>query len=333
MSSAWPEADALFRSDPRWLGSDDASSVELAPGRILWLFGDTFIANGSSKNRRGALFPRNTIGIQTGSDPASASMEFFWREKGGSFFGAPDDSWYWPLHGALIDGSLIVFQMLVRSPRPGLDPIADWRELGALGFFRVDGWSAMHIRNPDDSPNDWLIETLAIRESPIVIGSAVLVREEHLLAYAWDERKQIFLARWPLAAFSTDELDEPEWWCGSGWSSDQREAVIEKGSTEFSVHFDPRLGSFVQTQTMFNAHAFGLRLSEKPEGPWSEIKKIHTPEEANRVGVFTYAAKSHPELSGGGIVVTYASNSDVETCLDDQSIYYPRFVRVDSELA
>ena len=39
----WPEADELFRSDPHWLGSDDAYSIDLGDGRVLWLFGDTFI--------------------------------------------------------------------------------------------------------------------------------------------------------------------------------------------------------------------------------------------------------------------------------------------------
>ena len=37
----WPQADALFHRDPRWLGSDAAFSVPLRDGRILWLFNDT----------------------------------------------------------------------------------------------------------------------------------------------------------------------------------------------------------------------------------------------------------------------------------------------------
>ncbi|MEA2698994.1 MAG: hypothetical protein QOI66_3265, partial [Myxococcales bacterium] len=43
-AAAWPDADALFRRDPRWLGGDAAFSVALGGDRILWLFGDSFIA-------------------------------------------------------------------------------------------------------------------------------------------------------------------------------------------------------------------------------------------------------------------------------------------------
>ena len=43
-AEAWPAADALFHSDPRWRGGDAAYSVPLGGDRVLWLFGDSFIA-------------------------------------------------------------------------------------------------------------------------------------------------------------------------------------------------------------------------------------------------------------------------------------------------
>ena len=36
---AWPEADAMFHRDPRWLGGDDAYSIDLGNGPrrlVLW---------------------------------------------------------------------------------------------------------------------------------------------------------------------------------------------------------------------------------------------------------------------------------------------------------
>jgi hypothetical protein len=41
-----------------------------------------------------------------------------------------------------------------------------------------------------------------------------------------------------------------------------------------------------------------------------------------------YAGKAHPELTGADLVVTYATNTDWERCLDDPSLYYPRFLKV-----
>src|SRR6187402_1669159 len=57
----WPEADALFHRDRRWLGADCAYSVDLGKGRVLWLFGDTFVSEKTPPRRRGARMPRNTV--------------------------------------------------------------------------------------------------------------------------------------------------------------------------------------------------------------------------------------------------------------------------------
>ena len=78
----WPEADALFHRDPRWLGADGASSVDLGAGRVLWLFDDTFVATCASGDRSQATMVRNTVAIQTGYDPSRATIAFRWRAGG-----------------------------------------------------------------------------------------------------------------------------------------------------------------------------------------------------------------------------------------------------------
>ena len=81
----WPEADVLFRSDPRWLGADDAHSVDLGGGRVLWLFADTFVSTARPgwprllPARRTAAMIRNSVAIQSGYDPSTASIAFYWR--------------------------------------------------------------------------------------------------------------------------------------------------------------------------------------------------------------------------------------------------------------
>src|SRR5687767_2838197 len=77
-ATAWPEADRLFR-DARWRGSDDAYSIHLGGERVLWLFGDTFIARPGSPTRVGSAFIRNSVAVQTGLDPLTATMGFAWR--------------------------------------------------------------------------------------------------------------------------------------------------------------------------------------------------------------------------------------------------------------
>lgn len=324
--SAWPQADALFRSDSRWLGSDDAYSVALSPGRTLWLFGDTFV-DGSSRAK--ATFIRNSVGIQTGSDPASASIKFFWKPGPDSYFEAPEGTWYWPLHGVMAGGSLIVFMMLVRAPGGGAGggtgAIDDWRRLGALGFFDVFGWAALRVTNPDDQPDAWRVETLCVRRDPIVLGASVFTDGDAIVAYGWDSAKSITMARWT----DGNVHNEPEWWSGDVWSRDATPAiVIESGATEFSVHRDGRTGTWWQTQMIPKSQSLALRRADRCEGPWSAPQEVFIPEETSRDGVFVYAGKAHPQFSGHDLIVTYASNATADVCLADQSIYYPRFVRV-----
>ena len=77
----WEEADKIFRSDSRWLGGDGATSVDLGHGRVLWLFGDSFIDLSGSGVRRTSDLVRNSIAIQKGYDPTTAEMQFSWKMK------------------------------------------------------------------------------------------------------------------------------------------------------------------------------------------------------------------------------------------------------------
>ncbi|MGA2661274.1 MAG: hypothetical protein ABSH34_27655, partial [Verrucomicrobiota bacterium] len=73
--------------------------MDLGHGRIAWLFADTLIDPSGKHDRHGAAFIRNSIAIQNGYDPASASIRFYWGRKGGgpaSFFPETQAEWYWP---------------------------------------------------------------------------------------------------------------------------------------------------------------------------------------------------------------------------------------------
>src|SRR5215510_14128408 len=97
----WNEADALFHQEPRWLGGDAAYTIDLGDGRTLWLFGDSFIATTPAHVRSEATMVRNSVAVMSGRDPASATMEFAWRDGSppSSFFSEDGDHWSWPSGG------------------------------------------------------------------------------------------------------------------------------------------------------------------------------------------------------------------------------------------
>src|SRR4051812_8639177 len=78
----WPEADAVFQSDLRWVGGDGAETIPLGHDRVLWLFGDSFISRGEHREREGAAFIRNSAAIQTGLNPSRGFLQFYWSETG-----------------------------------------------------------------------------------------------------------------------------------------------------------------------------------------------------------------------------------------------------------
>lgn len=330
-ATAWPDADQLFRSDPRWLGGDVAYSIDLGHGRVLWLFGDSFIANNPSKTRRQSAFVHNSIAIQTGYDPAHASMKFYWPKTSGkpSEFAANEgEVWLWPEDGARLGDKLLLFFVRVRS-----DSSKD-----SLGFKLV-GWAAFLVENPDAQPSAWIMHRVNTPQGParFMVGSGVVRVGSFLYAFAPSEPSHDdYLLRWPWTAAEEGNLSSPEWWCGaSGWVEQSNLAsppapAIPEGSNEFSVIWDSHYNKFFVVESVgFGASDIGIRWADRLEGPWSEPVKIYHPPESDRPDAFVYAGKLHAALQGSDFVVTYVANRMNDKILaKDMSIYYPRFVRL-----
>ncbi len=80
----------------------------------------------------------------------------------------------------------------------------------------------------------------------------------------------------------------------------------------------------------FGQAVVAIRTAKMLTGPWSERQIIYRPGESNRADGMVYGGKGHIHLLGADIVATYNANSEVfSNLLIDQSIYYPRFIRVE----
>jgi len=324
-ADAWPEADALFHRDPRWLGADAAFSVSLGNGRVLWLFGDTFVATSERRVRSESRLVRNSVAVQTGLDPSRADITFHWRQPAAtpqSFFPEDGAIWRWPAHGVRLPSALVLFVMRVRAtPGEGLG-------------FRADGWEAVRIPNPDDPPPAWRLEWLpAPREAipGLVVGAAVVRDGDHVLALSVREpgNHAGYLARFRTADLADGRL-AAEWWDGVRWGGGATPAeVMSDAGAESSLH-QAADGRWVHVRSQgFGATTIVLAEAASVLGPWRDWQSIYRPPESDRPGAFVYAGKAHPELEGGGLVVTYAANGfDFAEVVRDTSLYYPRFVRV-----
>ncbi|MFH1138502.1 MAG: DUF4185 domain-containing protein [Pseudomonadota bacterium] len=324
----------VFRSDKNWLGGDGASSVDLGKGRVLWLFGDSFVASRPGAGRKDAAVVRNSLGIQQGYDPSLAAVRFYWGARPGgaptAFFSNSGKEWLWPGDGERLGSGLIVFFMKIREAA------------NALGF-EARGWTAALIENPDAAPEKWRIRFLETPDNPfnILVGSgSVLLKDGFLYAFgaAESEEHEVYLARWPAERAGRGDLSDPEWWSGpeKGWVLQEGligrpRPVFSPSQNEFTVHWDQAAGKYFQIQTWgFGPSPLGRRVANSLTGPWSTPELFFTPREAGRSPQrLVYAGKAHPELRGADLVVTYLVNSlNFNELLTDQDIYFPKFLRV-----
>ncbi|MBX3232889.1 MAG: DUF4185 domain-containing protein [Labilithrix sp.] len=314
---AWPEADALFRREPRWLGGDAAYSVELAPGRILWLFGDSFIAKTDAHVRSASTLVRNSVAIQTGTDPTTSTIAFHWRDTDGtaaSFFPEEGARWFWPVHGARIGGELVLFLTEVE------------RVDGGLGFDTV-GSRMVRIANPDASPLDWSIATRTLPRDGRSHGVGVVRAGDFLYSLTREHRTAhaVELERWSAGALDGDS----SFWNGSAFGPAASSVSIwTDGAPEMSTA--ARCGEWINVESVgFGATDLAIRRARSLAGPWSDAVKVFQPEESRREKPFVYAGKHHPGLTGADIVTTYVANSfDFADLFADTTLYYPRFVKI-----
>ncbi len=335
------EFEPLFRSDPRWLGADAALTIPVAPDRILWLFGDTFVATSPAHRRTESCMPRNTVAIQEGRDLRAARLSFHWgRHPDGrpaSFFPDAGDRFFWPGHGVrLPNGPLVVFLFgIVSTPGVGLGFDAAGRALAVIDHpdDPVERWTIRVVEGPA-LPFDAVPATAVLLDGDFVIGLAAQQRGTHAGA----------LVRYPAASLARGSFEGESWWTGAerGWVPTAEVGpggpafVIDDAGSECSLHWEPRLGAFVHVATYgFGATTIGLRTAPRLTGPWSAPRTVYRPPESDGPRPFVYAAKAHPELLGARpdeVVITYAVNSpdfaDLLSEVGRETRYWPRVVAV-----
>ena len=332
--TSWPEADRLFRQDPRWLGGDGAYSCALGNGRVAWLFGDSFVANTVGETRTTAKLVRNSVAVQAGPNPVAANMTFAWATDGqaapSAYFPNDGDRWYWP--GACLRlpaGPLAIFLM---RQKPAT---------GGLGFTE-DGWRLALIENPDDPPTTWRVAYHDPAVSLFVanVGVAATMDDTHayLLATSHGSEHRGHVARIALGDLVEGKLPALEWWAQGTWLTldhvaDQPTNVMDDAGSEASWHVVSDTWFHFASQG-FGATTIALRTAPAAIGPWSKPVDVFTPPESQGPNPFVYAGKAHPELETGEgtLAITYATNSftfaDLFTPTGMDTLYWPRFARL-----
>ncbi len=332
-----PEWDKLFQRTNGWIGADGDYSVRLSDDKILWLFSDTWVGEVKHGKRVNPRMINNSIGVQHGTNPATASVDFFYRtnaEKQATAFFLPENGrgYFWPFAGVRTSKGLFIFLQNVENYKAGTP-------FGFRTFDTVLG----HVTNPDDEPLKWKITQRKIpfakfaSDERLMVGGAILHEKPFVYIYATltqthkNHQSELVIIR--VHEDALDNFDEWKFFIKKGWRKTPRDlqSLASKTSSEFSVSWQAALKKYVLVQSDGIFGRIKISLSEKPEGPWSEPKMIYQTPEGKWPGVFCYAGKAHPGLAQNPdeLVISYAANAwNFLQVIDDARLYWPRFVTV-----
>ena len=335
-----PAYEELFSNRRGWIGADAVYSVAVAPDRIIWLFGDTFVGRIEGGRRVDTVIVNNSVAVQTGISPGKGGIEFHFDRRADGRPAAliePDDGrgWFWIYDGIRIESGLYLFMVQIERSE----------DSSVFGFRLIGNWLC-HIENPAESPDLWRISQKRLPwtadniQPPALFGSALLAVDNYLYVYGARDRsidgrlqKGMIVARVPLDRL--DDLDQWRFYADGQWSTDYTEASIvsDDVANEYSVSYLPLLDKYLLVYSEGGLSPDILaRPAAKPTGPWGRpIHLYRCPEAGWDARIFCYAAKGHPEVSTetGELIVTYVSNAtELEMLEADARLYRPRFLRV-----
>jgi hypothetical protein len=207
--------------------------------------------------------------------------------------------------------------------------------------FRIQGWKAVLVLNPDSDPSRWHLVWLpnpTLHHQVVPGGGGVLAEGDYVYAFSPEEpgsQHTVYLLRWRRAQAEAGNLAHPEWWQPpTDWIPDSAlrdtpTPLFGKAQTEFSVHRDQARGVYLLFQSLgFGPAVLGMRAASALTGPWGLPDTVYVPPETARSDILIYAGKAHPELQGADLILTYATNLPFSRQRADTTIYYPRFVRL-----
>jgi hypothetical protein len=331
-----PRWDAAFQQASGWTGGDGAYSVALDDGRILWLFGDSFVGRVQDGRRMDSQLIHNSAAIQTGAELSTATLRFVYPSLPDGrplpFLQPPDGlGWFWPYHGVRTPNGLFLFLLQIE---PAEGP-------AAFGFRLVSTWLGK-IENPDEAPERWRMTRQKIpwAHGQRLFGSSVLLREGYCYVYGTVDtaaggwvRKHMIVARAP--AERLEDFNSWRFFADGAWTADADRAgtICDDAAGEFSVSYQPALGRYVMVYTEGGlSENIALRFSPQPQGPWGPaVRFFRCPEAGWDPKIFCYAGKGHPEAVSArqDLIVTYVANStDLDLLESDARLYRPRFLKI-----
>lgn len=302
------------RYDNGWTASDATYSMPLPDGKIMWMFGDTFLGKvRADRSRANGALIRNTIVIQN-QDELETLFQGTLNSPAAYVSPTNKEEWYWPLDATIANNE--IHWMLGRLENT---------EVSGIWSFRYTGFDLAVLDLQDYSLQKIIPK---VTDPDISYGSCILEDGQYTYLYGISTRP--FRKRAHIARVESGDLTR-NWtfYDGTSWVVEPSDFVIQQGvSDQFSVLKDGNKYYLVTHEIIFGKRIF-IAESDAPEGPFVNIRVLYcTPESGGNI--FTYNSFVHPELSEEGeLRISYNINSfDFYDILENVDLYRPKFISI-----
>jgi hypothetical protein len=300
----------FFRQTNGWAAGDVATSIPLSDGRVLWLFGDSYVDQFDAKTGTlPCLFDaRNAVLVQSTNDPWHPRTLLNSNSGDKSFFHPPNVStgappvWFWPAAGFQEDDVIYIQLAELQSTPQG----------GMWGFKTVGQYWAK-LSFPE-------LRNAGYAKLPsfngISFGCGFAKDEKLGFIYAFGQKQRGMESDVFVARFSANNPEGPwVFWTGKTWDANVAKAARITQGTSTSVSVCKAGGTFLLLTTQFSVacdqgRAIYISVADSPVGPFSPRTKIFTVDDAVQGHhPFFYLAEAHPEfIKDNELLITYCIN-------------------------
>jgi len=318
----------VFPDKNGWYGGDGAYSIKLDEERILWLFGDTFVAREEGKKDRVDMdvVLGTTLAISACSVNNEFQIQYYLKKKNEKFVSSfGENEWLWPQDPFIVSNVLYI----------SLIAVIPTDKKGELFNFKITGHKLARIKDfSATDPRGWNLDyidlTPAIPQEVTAFATTSIVHDDYVYFYPFYaySKDAVNVLGNILARIPVSKLDNPmgaiEYFTKEGtWQNKLNPAlvkvVLDAGVSELSVryHAADKKWIAVYLSTQNKGDKLLYQIADEPEGPWSEPKVlgVKVPEVDPHSTLydknsFCYAGKEHIEFSRNrNLVVTYVCNS------------------------
>jgi hypothetical protein len=301
---------SVFANRAVWSGGDIGATVDLGDGRVVWLFGDTFV-DGLGPNGVAGAMVRNSLVVQRGACFSLATYGPPGNRRA-ALPAAQAGEWLWP-NSAVVDPVGLVHVTALRMVKAPGAPMWDWRVVGLdVVTLRWSDLALVATRHANVRQND-----------DVRWSGGAFVAGVHVYVYGWQRDHQI-VARSTLAGFGASPW---EVFTGSGWSTDVgravQPAIDQAPATQFWVV--PHRGGYLASgkRAEMDSDDVSTWWAPSPVGPFRAVGRAARTEGAGSPWI-TYAGRVSP-LPGAGLVTVWSRNYRTHDPNMDLRLYGPQF--------